>query len=483
MKIHLLTSILLVSGIANTFATHCGAADITFRVIGNYKIEANVTVYSKIEGISALADNDSVEINWGDGVSGWAIRTNGTDNNANGYPDGELIDSIFKKSIYSCRHTFPGSPPPPVNFYLISFRDLTRMDGIININNGNSAEVPFFIEDTIFSWALSGRYNSSPAFLTPGVCYANLNDTLNFNLLAYDADGDSLSFELIPSLQSNGTQPPLYTRPDEYCQASGFPLNAFQLNPETGQVLWTTPCRVGLYSVLLLVKEYRCGVLLSTVMNDWQVIVLNTPNDPPAVSTISDITINTGDSIGFTVSATDINSTQSVSLQLQGGAFLAAQNAPMFQSTQGNPAMGTFTWQTGLQSANHNPYIFSVIARDNYEQPGNPSTPIPLSSYQTFRIWVTDNSPCNFSYTGIDDLELSSGITIYPNPANNQLHVNTNGITVKQIAIYNTTGQLVAMQNLPANSTIDISQLNSGVYFVKAELAGNNTITQRFVKM
>ncbi|HLP51839.1 MAG TPA: T9SS type A sorting domain-containing protein [Chitinophagales bacterium] len=471
----------------NVFATHYMAADITYKVTGNFIIEATITTYSRMTGFGN-ADKDLVSIYWGDGTSDNIERSNGVDGDGNGYKDGEFImvnPETIKKSIYTAVHTYPGAAPPPNNFYVIEFMDLNRIDGINNIQNGASIEVPLFITDTIFTASLSTGNNSSPVFLNPAVCYANLNDAFTFNLLAHDADGDSISFEMITPLQGPGSQVPVYSKPGQYCQANGSQNNSFELNPKTGQITWVTPCRLGIYNIAVKVNEYRCGIRLSTVMSDLQIIVLNLPNDPPVLSPLADIFITAGDSISFPVSATDANSSQTVSLEAKGGAFIDNLHAPVFQSTSGNPATGLFTWQTAAQSARDNAYIFSVIAKDNYEQPSNPPNPTPLSTYQTFRVWVTDNSQCDFTYTGIAEPESALNVMVYPNPVSNEIEISTGGLSVSKISIYTTTGQLVSIVNSPINNIINVNELSNGVYLLRLELTGYNreNVVRRFVKM
>ncbi len=349
--------------------------------------------------------------------------------------------------------------------------DLNRIDGISNIANGSSVDIPLYIQDTIFSTSFlsTANANSSPVFTNSPIDYGNSDDTFTFNPLAYDADGDSLSFELIPPLQSKFQTVPAYQNPDQFCQARGFQNNVFQINSQTGEVTWNAPCQIGIFNVAVLVKEYRCGVLLSTVMSDMQIIVSYEANQPPVASAITDITIQPGDSISFNISATDPNLSQVVSLDVEGGAFSLSQNPPVFNSTAGNPATGTFTWQIDASLAKQSAYIFSLIARDNYS--------VPLKTYQTFKVWVADTSECTF--TSIKNIGEEINLSLSPNPATNQLIINSS-VAIEQINIYNTTGQLV--KTVHESSQIDISHLAKGVYIaeIKTQQA---SVMRRWVKM
>ena len=76
---------------------------------------------------------------------------------------------------------------------------------------------------------------------------------------------------------------------------------------------------------------------------------------------------------------------------------------------------------------------------------------------------------------GMPEVESTVAMSIYPNPAVDQLNVNLSKSST--ITVYNIMGQMVKTQqgNIGAN-VVDLSNMTSGVYFVNA---GNNT--QKFV--
>jgi hypothetical protein len=69
------------------------------------------------------------------------------------------------------------------------------------------------------------------------------------------------------------------------------------------------------------------------------------------------------------------------------------------------------------------------------------------------------------------DFEFSNYFTLYPNPANDILNINTKqAIEIESLAIYDILGQLViAVPNAKSVSTIDVSQLRAGTYFLKVK--------------
>ena len=70
-------------------------------------------------------------------------------------------------------------------------------------------------------------------------------------------------------------------------------------------------------------------------------------------------------------------------------------------------------------------------------------------------------------YTGLEESQIQNNISLYPNPAKERLYINTS-IPIKQMTICNLLGQEIQKyNNLETTSSINISGLNEGVYFVK----------------
>ena len=82
--------------------------------------------------------------------------------------------------------------------------------------------------------------------------------------------------------------------------------------------------------------------------------------------------------------------------------------------------------------------------------------------------------------SGSDVAEWANTISVYPNPVVETINIsNAEG---SQIVIYNMYGQqLKLVENADANTMISVSDLSSGVYFVKIT-SGNKENTVKFVK-
>lgn len=65
--------------------------------------------------------------------------------------------------------------------------------------------------------------------------------------------------------------------------------------------------------------------------------------------------------------------------------------------------------------------------------------------------------------TGIEDVMVEQGVSIYPNPTEGMIHI-TCSEPIKTVLVYNTHGMLVARGN---SENVDLSHLTAGVYLVK----------------
>lgn len=84
---------------------------------------------------------------------------------------------------------------------------------------------------------------------------------------------------------------------------------------------------------------------------------------------------------------------------------------------------------------------------------------------------------------GTDDFESNdlSKITVYPNPANNILNINSLS-AIKSVKFIDINGRIIKeIISHEINSQINISDLNSGIYFISIETE-NGTTTEKLIK-
>ncbi|SDW09262.1 Por secretion system C-terminal sorting domain-containing protein [Lutibacter oricola] len=78
------------------------------------------------------------------------------------------------------------------------------------------------------------------------------------------------------------------------------------------------------------------------------------------------------------------------------------------------------------------------------------------------------------------DTFLEESLSVYPNPATSQFHIKiTNQLELKSISLINNIGQQVLVTS---KNNIDVTNLNSGVYFVKIETDKGNTVKKLVIK-
>lgn len=83
--------------------------------------------------------------------------------------------------------------------------------------------------------------------------------------------------------------------------------------------------------------------------------------------------------------------------------------------------------------------------------------------------------------TGIDEIKILNSINIYPNPSNSIIHVNLlSPFSIKKYSIYDIFGKAILENSFSDN--IDISELNSGIYFITFWNSDSLSITKKILK-
>lgn len=91
----------------------------------------------------------------------------------------------------------------------------------------------------------------------------------------------------------------------------------------------------------------------------------------------------------------------------------------------------------------------------------------------------TPFSSTNCSVLNVDTFAVNK-VSIYPNPAKNQIQVSNIDGNSTEIRIFNVLGKQVFHQSKTTEKTIDISSLNKGIYLVKIDIDGKSK-TQKLV--
>lgn len=140
---------------------------------------------------------------------------------------------------------------------------------------------------------------------------------------------------------------------------------------------------------------------------------------------------------------------------------------------------GLVRWTNGL--------AFDSFTVNNSPMPDNHVTCLLQYNDSTFYIGTANGGLVKFVDTtqypfisGIDRVVRDEALSLYPNPANDYLHLSVQAGHSTNVSITNTLGEVVSSSAL-MDAVIDVSALLPGVYFVRLE-QGGKCFQARFVK-
>ncbi|MBC7449692.1 MAG: gliding motility-associated C-terminal domain-containing protein [Hymenobacteraceae bacterium] len=298
------------------------------------------------------------------------------------------------ENTYEFDHVFPGP-----GRYTISFREDNRVANIRNLDA--SSDLSFFIATKILIDAATGP-NSSPIFgqfpLQQGVQFQRFEHAP----AATDssAEGDSIVYQLEgvrpqqgvlgSAVCRAGTDILSYRPLDQFSIAPGI----FQMDPQTGLLVWDAPSEAGEYNIAYLVHEWRDlgqGISreVSTTRRDMQITILASTNRPPVLQIPVDTCVVANTSITKLISATDPDNNP-IRLTGAGGPFLNTP-APTLTTVSTRPRVVRFTWTPDCRSVTRQPYLATFTASDTARNCEFPE----LATVRVWRIRVVGPPPLN----------------------------------------------------------------------------------------
>lgn len=76
---------------------------------------------------------------------------------------------------------------------------------------------------------------------------------------------------------------------------------------------------------------------------------------------------------------------------------------------------------------------------------------------------------------------ITPNVSVYPNPTSDFVTIKSNNLEISEIFVFDILGKEVMLNSKLTNSRLDVSNLNSGVYFMKINASGTN-ITKKIIK-
>jgi gliding motility-associated-like protein len=323
----------------------------------------------------------------------------------------------------------PGNPGAAG--WVFTFTSFFRSANITNLQNPGTTGITIVAK--MFNSGANGTCNdSSPRFYEPPYVVACAGVPYSFNPNVYDPDLDSLVFALGEPLDQIITSYNPPSDPVNINFVSGFSVDsptpsAFispgsvpaVLNASNGTLTFNSTM-AGNYVIMLNVRAYRSGVLISENQLEFQVAVENclVANNPPVVTppfngnTSFETTVMAGDLVNFNLIAQDLGvlhngAPQSTFIYASGAQFAqvitnagsGCANPPCATLNTNVPASGSpsaavdFSWQTACnhlvgatgQVQNSVPYNFVFRVQDDLCQ-------IPAVQYVTVVINVVNSA-------------------------------------------------------------------------------------------
>jgi gliding motility-associated-like protein len=321
-------------------ATHNRAGEITYTHMGGHTYQFTVRICTN-EG-PGIADRPELEIWYGDGDRDTIPRLSST----MVPPVGSWQGS---ENIYIVSHTYPGP-----GTYNIEVLDPNRNNNIINIVS--SVSVAFCLRTQLVISPFLGANNSCVPQEFPCPEIGCVGKKYCYNSAAYDPDGDSLSYELVPCLGANANNSGCASLGGVYTFPSAHGGGILSVAPD-GTVCWDAPTMQGEFNIAIRITEWRSGIIIGTMLRDIQIIIRGAcNNDPPVLSPLTDTCLVAGQSLSFPVTATDPN----------GDAVVITNYGQPFSLTPAATfTANTFNWTTDCAHVRNAPYIVYFIGEDN----------------------------------------------------------------------------------------------------------------------
>jgi len=357
-------------------ATHNEAGEILVCNVGGFEYE--VTIVTHTNPFSP-ADRPEFTIEWGDGDIDTIPRESQVQITVG-------TEQVFRNR-YVARHTYQGA-----GVYTLQYIDPNRIAGIVNIPG--SVDVPMCVQSQII--VTPGWSDCLPEFLNIPIQQACLFQPWIHNPAAFDADGDSLSYEavvclgpdVVPEPDGDGWGDPIvgYVYPDQIVPG---PNNDYSIDPVTGTITWISPQLCGFYNIAFIVREWRDGEMIGWVERDMLIIVeCQCDNELPIISEVIDTCVVAGTNLSLQVGATDPDFGQTLELTAFGGPFVVAESPAVFTTNPGNsPVSGTFSWNTQCAHVRQQPWQVTFQVQDSYDP--------PLTNIAVAQITVVAPAPLN----------------------------------------------------------------------------------------
>lgn len=189
---------------------------------------------------------------------------------------------------------------------------------------------------------------------------------------------------------------------------------------------------------------------------------------------LAEVSIYASNNIGAYFSNTPVSATHSWVLpytpQISNNPLLN----PLTDTLGWTEVSGTFTALGGEK------YMTIGNFNDDASTDTTHKSVLPSPWWNTSFHYIDDVSVvCLDCSVGISEISIDNKISIFPNPVTDYLNVNFDDIFPEKITVFNSVGEtLLVQKQLSGNTQINVSEYQSGVYFLKINTKDITTVKQ-----
>lgn len=209
------------------------------------------------------------------------------------------------------------------------------------------------------------------------------------------------------------------------------------------------------------------SLTLSGTLNSGDVYVIGNPYAPQSIISVSDIT----DDITF-FGGDDALTLKKISTNTI---------IDKIGETNGVDPGGDWTVGSGATSE------YTLIRKIGVKQ-GNINWAVASTEWDVYPVDMIDSlgghTMTSCATTGIENSDLSSSVSVFPNPTQNNVNLTFNeNVNNVEVSLFNSVGKLLYNKKLIGNYNLEVSlPIEKGVYFIKIETDLGKTETIKVVK-
>ena len=359
-------------------------------------------------------------------------------------------------SLYEWEHTYqqPGN-------YVVSWKGVNRNPNILNVTPP-SDQLNFYVQTQVQPKFTTQNRHSIKS-IVPAPLEAFVGEPFKMNMIAYDGDGDKLTYELVPPQYVDQNSVP------QNLPGYQFPVGLYI--DKFGELHWQNPTVKGEYAIAVKITEYKDNQPVGYVIADMQLSVKDRVHQPIVKLLNKDrLTINYDGSVyakpeqqlklEFFVAKAP-NSINPVYAKLFSDLDTLDLATPEFAARDSaNGLAVTLRLTPATNIARNQPYIIGLRGASLIDSNPNSLNRF-VYGWDFVNLYIGAQQP-----TSAGDFPEQIKLYVYPNPASDKIFIEGIEHTNAELQIWNVMGQQVATMSLtPGKNMIKRpSHLAAGTY-------------------